>query len=358
MRIYLKKEECCGCRACAEKCPAKAISMVQDGEGFYYSKIDRVSCTECGICKQVCPLKNYVAEDCDKLYLGVQAKDNRIRFAGSSGGIFGILARYVIKKEGMVYGAGYDKYMNVVHKAADNLVQLENIRRTKYVQSDMRGIYHQIEEKLRDGKWVLFCGTPCQAQALILFLKKDYERLIVVDLVCYGVPSPGIWQDYVRYLENRHKGKMKDFYFRDKRNADNGHMCSYKIDESEYVDSIYNDFFCKMYFRNIIIRPSCHGCIFCTTDRNSDFTIGDFWGIEKIRSDIDDGMGTSMVIAHTDKAKRVWNEIENETHWFACSREDLLQPRLLSPTNAAKNRWKFIILYKILPFSALIKLMK
>ncbi len=357
MRLCMLKENCCGCAACAEKCPQEAVRMIQDREGFYYPKIDQSICNDCGMCEQVCPLNNQAVENSNNLYLGMKAKDDGLRFAGSSGGSFGILARYIIKKGGAVYGAGYDSHMSVVHKGVDDLTHLEGLRKTKYVQSDMRGVYRQIEERLRDGKWVLFCGTPCQARALMLFLKKEYERLIVVDFVCYGVPSPGVWRDYVKYLEKLRKGKMTDFQFRDKRNVDNGHARSYRIDEKEYVDSIYDDFFCKLYFRNIIIRPSCHQCVFCTTDRSSDFTIGDFWGVEQIRPDLDDGMGISMMIVHTDKAKRIWNEIREETCWFECLRRDLIQPRLLSPTDASKSRWKFMMLYKILPFFALMRLM-
>lgn len=357
MKLYKRKDNCCGCAACAEQCPERAIRMVRDKEGFYYPKVDGSICIDCGKCEKVCPLKSYVAEECNNLYVGVQAKEDQHRYNSSSGGFFVILAQYIIAKRGTVYGAGYDRHMNVVHKKAVTLRQLEAIRRTKYVQSDMRGAYCRIEQDLQDGKWVLFCGTPCQARALMLFLKKEYERLIVIDLVCYGVPSPGIWQDYKGYLECLHKGKMTDFSFRDKRNADNGHMRSYIINEKEYVDSVYNDFFCKMYFRNRTIRPSCHQCKFCTTERCSDFTIGDFWGIEHVKSDMDDGRGTSMVIIHTDKAKKIWDEIREETRWIACERDDIMQPRLLKPTNAAKGRWRFMLLYKVLPFSVMVRLM-
>lgn len=357
MKGYKEKQTCCGCNACIDVCPRKAIKMVQDREGFFYPEIERSICTGCGKCHQVCPLKAKKINEGQNLYLGVQAKDNELRYSSSSGGIFTILAQYVIKKQGVVYGAGYDHNMRVVHKEVSELSQIEVIRRTKYVQSDMDGIYQNIEKNLQSDKWVLFCGTPCQAKALLLFLQKEYEKLIVIDLVCYGVPSPGIWMDYVRYLEKRHNGKMSSFSFRDKRNIDNGHMRSYIINGKEYVGSLFNDFFCKMYFRNNIIRPSCHSCKFCTVDRCSDFTIGDFWGIEKIRPEIDDGMGTSMVIAHTGKAKRIWEEIKEETFWFECGEKNILQPRLCFPTDAAAGRWRFMLLYRCLSFSALIKLM-
>lgn len=358
MKKYQKKEACCGCGACAEICPAKAVTMIRDQEGFCYPQVNQSVCTECGKCRQVCPVGEQGRGGGFKLYLGAQAKDEGLRYSSSSGGVFAVLAEYVIERQGSVYGAGYDGNMRVIHTEASDQIQLERIKRTKYVQSSMEGIYRRIEKNLEENRWVLFCGTPCQAQALMLFLKKNYEKLIVVDLVCYGVPSPGIWEDYVRYLEHKHRGKMTVFSFRDKRNKDNGHVRSYVIDGVEYVDSLYQDIYCKMYFRNYILRPSCHHCKFCSVDRNSDFTIGDFWSIDCVRPDLEDGMGTSMVIVHSERGKRIWKEIEGEFVWFVCKKKDLLQPRLLSQTSQARVRWIFWLLYRCLPFWMIAKLME
>lgn len=356
MELYQKKEMCCGCGACADICPEKAIKLIQSWDGFYYPWINKSVCIDCGKCSRVCPIKNRKSVTENNFYAGVQAKEEQIRYTSSSGGIFSILAQYVISRGGSVYGAGFNENMEVVHKKAVTQKQLEQIKRTKYVQSNMHGIYKKIEVNLKENRWVLFCGTPCQAQALMLFLSRTYEKLIVVDLVCYGVPSPKVWKDYVRYLECKHKGKMSGFSFRDKRNADNGHMRTYVIDDVEYTDSLYQDIYCKMYFRNYILRPSCHSCKFCTVNRNSDFTIGDFWGIEHVRPDLDDGMGTSMVIIHSDLAKKIWDEIKEDLIWFKCNKDDVLQPRLLKPTKPAKRRLRFLFLYKVLPFCLIVKL--
>lgn len=354
MELCLKKEECCGCGACVDICPVNAICMIRDREGIDYPQIYRSLCTDCGQCAKVCPVKNNKAESCDNLYLGVKARNERLRYRSSSGGVFPVLAQYVLVRHGVVYGAGYDEDMNVIHKEAHNSEQLERIKQTKYVQSSMEGIYVKIERWLKEDRWVLFCGTPCQSHGLRLFLDKVYEKLIVIDLVCYGVPSPGIWKDYVRYLEKRHGGRMTDFSFRDKRNKDNGHVCSYMIEGVEYAGSLYQDRYCRMYFSNYILRPSCYNCRFCTVDRDSDITIGDFWGIERVRPEADDGMGTSMMIIHTDKGKRIWEDIKGKTIWFKCKKEDILQPRLLEPTGKVKDRQRFMTLYRILPFSILI----
>ena len=256
--LHIKKEDCCGCGACMNACRKGAIRMVQDGEGFWYPQGNKRLCTECGRCSQVCPLKIQTQNQQERFFYGAQAKEERIRYGSSSGGVFSLLARYVFQKEGVVYGAAYDENMEVVHRAAFTMEQLEALKRTKYVQSSPGTVYREIEEWLGKGRWVLFCGTPCQAHALKVYLKRSYDRLLLVDLVCYGTPSPGIWKAYVKYLENRHGGKMSDFRFRDKRNRDNGHTRSYVIDGSEYTASLYHDIYCKMYFANYTLRPSCY----------------------------------------------------------------------------------------------------
>lgn len=353
--LYTNKRDCCGCGACKDICPVNAIDMVIDEEGFAYPAIVQEKCTDCGQCKEVCPIKARQEKKEDKLYFGIQVKNEKIRASSSSGGMFSVLAQYVFSHQGVVYGAAFNDSMEVIHMEAHDMDDLERLRKTKYVQSSLEGIYQSIKERLNDGRWVLFCGTPCQAQALRLFIGKDCPRLITVDLVCYGVPSPGIWKRYVKYLEKKHGGKMTEFYFRDKRNRDNGHTCAYVIDGTEYAYPLNRDAYCRMYFRDYILRPSCHGCSFCTTERGSDFTVGDFWGIEQIRPDMDDGMGTSMVIIHSDKGKAVWDQVRNEVHWFSCGKADVLQPRLQTPTGVSRSRKQFMALYRLIPFSWLLK---
>ncbi len=356
MDLYRKKEECCGCGACADICPTRAIRMHRDREGFAYPFVDGSLCVRCGRCESVCPIKHPFEGTYQNQYMGAQAKSEEIRYGSSSGGVFPLLAASILRQGGVVYGAGYNDSMEVTHQEADDQAQLEALKKTKYVQSDTQGVFLQVERRLKEGRWVLFCGTPCQARALWLFLGKEYEKLLLVDLVCYGAPSPGLWSDYVAYLEKKHHGKLMDFSFRDKRARDCGHSYAYMIDGVEYAGSLYQDPFCRMYFANDTLRPSCYHCKFCTSDRSSDVTLGDFWGIEKVRADMEDGMGTSMLILHTDKAKKVWEQVKEDTCWFACEREDLLQPRLRVPTKRAKGRALCMFLYSMLPFSVFLGL--
>ena len=243
--------------------------------------------------------------------------------------------------------------MEVVHREARSLEELEGLKTTKYVQSRMDGVYRRIRILLEEGKQVLFCGTPCQAHALRRFLGGPRPGLITADLVCYGAPSPGIWVDYVKFLERRHGGNLTDFAFRDKRARDNGHTRAYVCGGKEWAGDLSGDPYCGMFFGNYTIRPSCHVCPYCTADRGSDFTLGDFWGIEKVRPEADDGMGNSLVILHTEKAREIWAEVREELEWFPCGKEDLLQPRLVGPTPAARGRRRFMALRRILPAAAL-----
>ena len=356
MKFYTENAACCGCGACADACPKDAVHMVQDREGFRYPEVDEAKCVSCGRCRQVCPLPRPVPEAVEHTYFGAQAKDDAIRFASSSGGLFPILAQYVLDRQGVVFGAAYDEHMAVVHRAARNIEELEDLKRTKYVQSRLDGVYCQIEALLKAGQWVLFCAMPCQAQALRRFLGHPYATLLVVDLVCYGVPSPGVWERYVEHLQRVHGGRLTSFSFRDKRNRDNGHTCTYTIDGREYVGPLNSDPYCQFFFRNYILRPSCHACQYCTPERDSDVTIGDFWGIEKIRPDIDDGMGTSLVILHTPKAQMVWDAVQGQLRWFQCQREDVLQPRLTGPTPAPELRDAFMKCCRLLSFPQLLRL--
>ena len=215
----------------------------------------------------------------------------------------------------------------------------------------MNTVYQQIKKLLKEERWVLFVGTPCQTEGLYKYLNGEYEKLLIVDLVCYGVSSPGIWQKYMRYLSRQYKGQIVNFNFRDKRNKDNGHSISWINRKGEMVYSLYDDLYCQLYFRNLIIRPSCHKCPFCTVHRNSDFTIGDFWGIEHIKPEMDDGMGTSLVITHSEKAEMIWKFIQNKCVYFSCEEKDVLQPRLIEPTKRSEKRSLFMKIQSYLPFS-------
>lgn len=376
MKEILKdKKDCCGCNACMEICPVRAITMREDGEGFSYPKVHKKKCINCGKCRAVCPMpaKERDGGERERIYLGAQAKDGNIRYGSSSGGVFPVLAKHVIQKGGVVFGVVLDEKGIVRHKMAQTAEELEPMRKTKYVQSSLEGCFARAEKCLGEGRPVLFTGTPCQCKAMKLYMEKNAKRagcegrgsgkllsenLLLADLVCYGAPSPGIWRKHLRELEKRYGGKLSGFCFRDKRKKDNGHTVSFFAGEKEYARPMREDSFCRVYFRDYTIRPACYFCKFCTTERESDITMGDFWGIEKIKPGMDDGMGTSLVILHSDKAKRVWEEIKDSFRYFRCRREDVLQPRLQSPVAWPRRRRRFMLLNQFLPVSMSEKILR
>ena len=278
---FHERAKCCGCSACEDACPQKAITMQMDKEGFYYPKIQRKLCVKCGGCENVCPWRGEENKEELQRFFAVQAKNDDLRRASTSGGVCPVLAEHILQRGGVIYGAGFDSFMRLTHQRADDHEKLARLIQTKYIQSDLAGVYQMIRYDLRNRRDVLFAGTPCQTEAVRKCFGTAYPQLILADLVCYGVPSPGIWEDYVRYLEKKHKGRLNAFYFRDKRNQNNGHTVSYQVDGREFVNDYRKDPFIAMFNSDCILRPSCHECKFSTPRRNSDITIGDFWGVEK-----------------------------------------------------------------------------
>ncbi len=345
MKLYSDKNECCGCGACAAVCQHDAIQMQTDEEGFRYPVIDETKCISCQMCESVCPLKKVKDNTGLNQYYGARA-DDMIRRRSSSGGMFTLLAKEILARGGIVYGAAFDSSMHVHHRKVESTEELDLIRRTKYVQSNIENVFQKVEKDLKSGRQVLFVGTPCQTEAVRKYLSCDKEKLYLVDIVCYGVPSPKLWEEYIEVLGKKQGDKISNYDFRDKRNKDNGHVVSWKTKNKECSCPIAEDPYSRIYFQNYSIRPSCHTCPFCTLIRNSDMTIGDFWGIEKIKPDLDDGMGNSLVIVHSGKGRQLWNAVKAYCQYFECEENDVLQPRLISPTVMPEDRKKFWDAYK------------
>lgn len=352
---------CTGCGACAAVCGRKAISMESDREGFLVPVVNWALCNQCGRCDAVCHLNGERGIPAENRYFGARAKEEAVRASGSSGGIFPLLARHVLRGGGVVFGASLQEDGAVRHIGVETIEGLPKITKTKYVQSDLSQVWRETEPMLREGRTVLFCGTPCQAAALRAYLGENRDHLILADLICYGVPSPGIWKDYLRFMEKKYAGPFRSFFFRDKRGRDNGRTCALTVGEREYTHPLGRDLFCRTFFKNVNIRPSCYRCRYCTVSRGSDLTLGDFWGVETTKPEFDDGMGNSVVICHTPRGEALWNSVRDETEWFACGEEEAanpMQPRLQTPTAPSPLRGLYMGLYRRLPFSVWIRLFK
>jgi len=305
-----EKSQCCGCTACSSICPKKAIVMKQDEEGFMYPIIDKSKCVNCGLCDKVCPIKN-VKENKNSQHAYIfQNADDKIRRESTSGGAFTAIAEYVIENNGIVYGAIFDDKYKVIHKGIDKKEELYKFRNSKYVQSEIGNCYCEIKEHLNRGKLVCFSGTSCQVEGLKNYLRKNYENLILVDVVCRAVPSPLIWKKYLDMRQRQYRD-ISRIMFRDKYYGykySNLSIYNKNNDKKqEYHKGVDSDPYLRAFFTNICDRPSCYDCRFKKLHRESDITIWDCFEVEKYNKNFDDDKGTSRILVHTDKGRNIIN---------------------------------------------------
>lgn len=298
------KFNCCGCTACEAICPNKSISILYDREGFYYPKINEDTCIACGKCVLVCPVLNKKKVNVKKQYAYLAQNLNKeVRTSSTSGGIFTLIAEEIIKQNGCVYGAVYEKQTgNVRHICVENSNELCKFRGSKYVQSEITGIFEQIFYQLSNGRLVCFSGTPCQVEGLKKYLNRDYDNLLLVDVVCRGVPSPMIWKEYVCNKEQGLNEKIVDVSFRDKGKY--GYRYSQmSISTSEkkiYLGGVDNNSYLRSFFGNVNVRPSCFNCRFRNRYREADLTLWDCLDIRNYTKQLD-GEGTTRILIHSQK---------------------------------------------------------
>lgn len=190
MIIITDKHNSCGCGACVQRCPRQCITMHSDKEGFAYPVVDTKLCTNCGLCEMVCPVINQQPEQAPIATYAAINSDQAVREESSSGGIFTLLAEETINNGVVVFGAAFNDKWQVAHTYANEINDIKKFRGSKYVQSDICGSYSVAEKFLKEGKEVLFSGTPCQIAGLKRFLRKEYKNLKTIDFICHGVPSP------------------------------------------------------------------------------------------------------------------------------------------------------------------------
>ncbi len=319
--LFTDLNQCFGCGVCAEICPNKAIVMKADAEGFLYPFIDQEKCVKCGLCKSVCPIGSEIKGKQGKIY-ALRCKDEDLLSKSSSGGAFSLLANTVLEAGGLVCGAAFDEAFHVCHVLGNDI---SSMRKSKYVQSDLKGIYSEIKEALARDTVVLFTGTPCQCQALKNYIGEN-DNLIIAAIVCRGVASPGLWANYVRWLSGGET--LEEYCFRDKRVNNNGHTVSYKINGKEISLTMDQDPFNVMYLRCLSLRPSCYTCPYTRRELPFDLTIGDFWGVEKHFKEFADGRGTSLVIVRSEKGERLLEEARKEADLKQCPADIELQEAL------------------------------
>lgn len=296
MITHLHKEECSGCEACAQICPRHCISMATDEDGFVYPKTDSTECSNCGLCEKICPIINLNTErEPIKVYAG-KNEDDSIRLKSSSGGIFHVLASMIIKEGGAVFGAKFNENWEVIHDYTDTIEGIQPFLGSKYVQSRIKNCYNVVEQFLRSSRKVLFSGTPCQIAGLKNYLRKKYSNLITIDIVCHGVPSPLIWQSYLQQ-----QSSQKPIYvsFRDKSTGWDSYSLCIKTLQKTIKRKAVDDNYMRCFIGNLSLRPSCYECKFKCGRSHSDITLGDYWGIKQITPQLNDNIGTSLILANT-----------------------------------------------------------
>ncbi len=337
---------CSGCGACAQTCSIEGISMKKDAEGFLRPFIDERRCKECKACINVCPVnkkeKNKVTFQ-QKAYAVINL-NNKERKNSSSGGVFVLLARQVLCEGGVVFGAKFEKDFSVKHDYVEKEIDLYKLQCSKYVQSDIANSYKLVKQFLTTGRKVLFSGTPCQVAGLKTYLNKDYVNLITQDFVCHGVPSPMIWQKYIDYIEKSKEKKLKNINFRAKEIGWHQFNMSFEFDDGTTESKIFNkDTYMSAFLNNLSLRPSCYNCISKGFDRDSDITIADFWGIEKVLPEMDDNKGTSFVTINSTKGNVFFDEIKQNVKIKTVQIEDGAKYNASMTTSVVmpKNRDKF-----------------
>ena len=314
MIVISEKKNCCGCSACVNICPQKCIDMKRDIEGFEYPSIIESKCINCSLCEKVCPINNSKKID-DRLlesYVAYSHNDD-IRLNSSSGGIFSLIAENILDKKGVVFGASFDSNFDVCHTMIESKSDLYKLRGSKYTQSKIGNTYEQCKQILDSGSIVLYTGTECQISGLKSYLKKEYENLYTVDVLCHGVPSPKLWRKYLEYQEQRYNSSIKQIFFRDKTYGWKDYSINVKFDNNdEYKNIFKNDYFMKLFLKDISLRPSCYDCKFKDINRVSDITLGDCWGIENYMPDMDDDKGTSVVLLHSEKGVNLFNLLKDK----------------------------------------------
>lgn len=307
--ISKHRADCSGCEACANVCPKNCITMQRDAEGFAYPTINHEVCVQCGRCDQTCPSLNFKSTMPDKLpevFVAVHT-DEKVRRHSSSGGAFTALSEIILRDGGIIFGAGFDENWHVVHTCAENLDELENLRGSKYVQSQIGNVYKRVKIELEKGRRVLFSGTPCQCAGLKSFLGKDYSNLLTVDLICHGTPSPLLWENYIEYIARGHD--IARVNFRSKRHGwNNNHLEINFYDCGYYAKSNGADLYLKHFGNSMTERPSCHECKFRFPNGKSDLTIGDAWGVQNFAPNFFDNRGTSLVVIHTANGRKFLSE--------------------------------------------------
>ena len=340
----LSNSQCCGCQACVEVCPKKCLHLCEDNEGFMYPEIvSNSSCVNCNLCNQVCPIKHNNGRSAlfSEAYYGYTS-DSRDIERSSSGGIFITIARYYQTKGYFICGASFTEDYLVKHVIIPPHENIEKLQGSKYSQSDMTNIYASIEKLLKNSEKVLFSGLPCQVEALKTYLKTEYENLISIDLLCYGVQSPKVWK---YYLDEHHQGRnITSINMRSKAFGWKKYSMEIEYaDGGKYLNNKNDDPYLLCYSKGLFVRPSCYSCRFKGFPRRSDLTLGDFWEINEMYPKVNSSKGVSIIIPNGENGKKIIQDIRDRIVYEAIDMKRLEEMNIqyLKPCDINPGRKNF-----------------
>lgn len=351
VKKLIKSSDCTGCGVCEAVCPVNAVNMTYNDKGFYEPSIDRSKCIGCGKCNKVCPVCTKAVSKYDNvLFYGLKYNDTLERISSSSGGAFTALAKPFLETGGIVWGAEFNDNFEVTHNYITCVEDIPKIRRSKYVQSNLFGVYTKILNQLQSKKKVLFVGTPCQVSALHNYIPETYRtELTLVEIVCHGVPSPGIWKEYLKCLSKKTKHEItdiKNIYFKFKDDKYSWLHPGFSVcwnDGFEYKVFSNETWYERGFLNNLFIRESCFNCKFKCLNSPADLIIGDFWGGQDIAPELYDKNGVSIVVAKSVKGEKHMNNLLRTCQYKNISGKDAVKynDRMIIPAIKNINSKKF-----------------
>jgi len=340
-----KHYKCTGCRMCVQICPVKAIDMKENEEGFFEPIINKEKCIKCGLCFKRCPQLNDVKVgkkiNSHKVF-AMKNKNTEEQKNSSSGGVFSVLARYVLENNGAVYGACFDEKLKLEHIRIDKQENLYKLRGSKYLQSNTKNTFELVKNDLNKGVKVLYVGTPCQIAGLKNYLGKDYEELLLVDLVCHGVPSQKLFDKYLTWLKKKNNSSIIEYEFRSKEKKSWGLNLKVKFESGKerYIPANLDPYY-KSFLNGSTYRECCYNCKYAKIERVGDITIADYWGIEKEHPDFYDKNGVSAVIINTNAGFKAFENIKDKVEYRDTEIEKIIakNKNLQEPTirNSIRN---------------------
>ena len=373
-KVFETDNLCSGCAACVYTCPKQAIQLKSDNCGFRYPEIDQEKCISCGKCVTICPFQNPIERNSVNECLAGQSCDEKQLQKSSSGGVFGVLAEYFLEHGGGVCGAvmefGNDS-VKVHHKLIYSKEELSSLQGSKYVQSDMRGVYTRIEEAIGKGHKVMFSGTPCQVAAVKKVFAKKSKDIFCVDIVCHGVPSEKMFQDYIKTEERKKNAKITAFTFRDKDRGW-GLKGYYSIKERGEDKKVAirpnNSSFYRYFLDGDIYRESCYTCPYANVNRVGDISIGDYWGVDKFNPEllsinggpIKKEQGVSCILINSDSGAELIKKVSTKLHTYPINIKDVMviNAQLREPTKKSEQRSKLFMAYTAKGYEAIERLYK